>query len=158
VNRPKVELISQKGGRRSTSLSRSHRQPLLFDAKYPLTSKNSPLCFNTLKEMSYKNRLWRVYTNLDLILGALFNEKVLQIAKRGCFPNPSKEQYLTFMKRRWAYAANRYSNWKDSWCFHISANRANRYQYLQYFGEESGFHPQRDHKDNDFWLGGGQLH
>jgi hypothetical protein len=42
VTRPKGELISQKGGRRSTSLSQSHRQSLLFDAKSPLTSKNSP--------------------------------------------------------------------------------------------------------------------
>jgi len=41
VTRPKGELISQKSGRCSTFLSQPHRQPLLFDAKYPLTSKNS---------------------------------------------------------------------------------------------------------------------
>jgi len=32
----------EQGGRRSTSLSQSHHQPLLFDANYSLTSKNSP--------------------------------------------------------------------------------------------------------------------
>jgi hypothetical protein len=48
VTQPKGELISQKGGRRPTSLSQSHRQSLFFNAKqmqdaiYPLTSKNSP--------------------------------------------------------------------------------------------------------------------
>ena len=44
INRmnPKGELISQKSGRRSTFQSQPHLQPLLFDAKYPLTSKNSP--------------------------------------------------------------------------------------------------------------------
>jgi len=35
VARPKGDLISKKRGRRSTSLSQSHRQPLFFEAKYP---------------------------------------------------------------------------------------------------------------------------
>ncbi len=42
VTRPKGELISQKSGHQSTFLTKSHRHPLLFDANYPLTSKNSP--------------------------------------------------------------------------------------------------------------------
>jgi len=33
VTQPKGELISQKGGRRPTSLSQSHRQSLFFNAK-----------------------------------------------------------------------------------------------------------------------------
>ena len=41
VTRPKCGMISQKSGHRSTSLLQSHRQPPVFDAKYPLTSKNS---------------------------------------------------------------------------------------------------------------------
>jgi hypothetical protein len=38
----KIPAAYHKGGRRSTFLSQSHRRPLLFDAKYPLTSDNSP--------------------------------------------------------------------------------------------------------------------
>jgi len=51
---PKGKLISQKGGQRFTSLSQPHRQPLLFDAQYALTNKNSnPIL--PLKAMSYPN-------------------------------------------------------------------------------------------------------
>ena len=44
MNRPKGKPISLNDEHRSTSLSQSHRQPLLFDAKYhdakyPLTGK-----------------------------------------------------------------------------------------------------------------------
>jgi hypothetical protein len=49
-------MISQKGGRCSTFLSQPHRQPLLFDAKYPLTSNNSPLYFHQLEAMSYQKQ------------------------------------------------------------------------------------------------------
>ncbi len=38
-----------------TPLSQLHRKLLLFDAKYPLTSKNRPLYFNSLKVMTYPN-------------------------------------------------------------------------------------------------------
>jgi hypothetical protein len=38
----KGELISQKSGRCSTFRSQPHRQPLILDAKYPLTRENSP--------------------------------------------------------------------------------------------------------------------
>jgi hypothetical protein len=42
VTRPKGKPISQNDSRCSTSLSQPHCQPQLFDANYPLTSKNSP--------------------------------------------------------------------------------------------------------------------
>jgi hypothetical protein len=54
VTRPKGELVSQKGRRRSTSLSQSHRRPLFFDAEYPFTSKNSiPRIINGIMSPDY---------------------------------------------------------------------------------------------------------
>lgn len=48
-------LISQKGGRISTSIFPSHRQPLDFDANYPKLSldkqKKSPYNSTTKKEV-----------------------------------------------------------------------------------------------------------
>ena len=49
-----LSYCSESRGR-GTSLSQSHRQPLLFDAKYPLTNKNSspihpPIESNTLSK------------------------------------------------------------------------------------------------------------
>jgi hypothetical protein len=35
ATQPKCELTSQKSGRRSTLLTKVHRQPLLFDLKQP---------------------------------------------------------------------------------------------------------------------------
>jgi hypothetical protein len=56
VTRPKGELISQKSGRRSTFLSQPHRHPLLFDAKYPLTSKNSPSILPSIEINTLSNK------------------------------------------------------------------------------------------------------
>jgi hypothetical protein len=40
---------TDSGGRRSTSDFQSHRQPLLFDEKYPLTGKNTPPILRAVK-------------------------------------------------------------------------------------------------------------
>ena len=55
MTQPKGELISQKSGRCSTFLSQPHLQPLLFDAKSPLTSKNSPPILRTIESNVLSN-------------------------------------------------------------------------------------------------------
>jgi hypothetical protein len=53
VNRSNGQSVSQKSSHCSTFFSQPHRQPLLFDAKDPLTSKNSPPILRPSKAMSY---------------------------------------------------------------------------------------------------------
>jgi hypothetical protein len=60
VTRPKGDLIFQKSGRRSTFLTQPHRQPLLFDVKYPLTSKNTPPILPTIKSNALSKPLFSV--------------------------------------------------------------------------------------------------
>jgi len=80
-------MISQKGGCCSTSLSQSHRQPLLFDAKYTkytLTSKNSPpilrpLESNVLKKFIRNNFLEFVPTAKEVFLVRDFRDMLSSI-------------------------------------------------------------------------------
>jgi hypothetical protein len=75
VTRPKGELISQKGGRRSTSLSQSHRQPLLFDARYPLTSKNSPPILPSIEGNTLSNK--GSFTARDMVKREVLDKVVI---------------------------------------------------------------------------------
>ena len=49
------EQIPHKDGCRSTALSQSHRQSLLFDVKYPLTRKNSPPILLSIESNTLSN-------------------------------------------------------------------------------------------------------
>jgi hypothetical protein len=57
VNRPKSDLILQKGGRCSTSLSQSHRQSLLFDIpNIPWQAKTALPYFELSKSIAYRKK------------------------------------------------------------------------------------------------------
>jgi hypothetical protein len=75
VTRPKGDLISQKGRRRSTSLSQLHRQPLLFDARYPLTSKNSPPILPSIESNTLSNK--GSFTARDMIKREVLDKVVI---------------------------------------------------------------------------------
>lgn len=49
VTRPKHELLTQKSVCRPIFLTQPHRQPLLFYAKYPLSSKDSTSILLTIE-------------------------------------------------------------------------------------------------------------
>ncbi|MEK7827260.1 MAG: hypothetical protein AAB299_05960 [Thermodesulfobacteriota bacterium] len=48
--------LSKKGGLYSSYLSQPHRHPFLFDAKYPLTSKNSPPILPSIESNTLSNK------------------------------------------------------------------------------------------------------